>query len=77
MVEPGPPAPLILSPEAARQRFALYVLVKLAALGAFFGGVYISRNGGTMALVVVLLMVGAAGLFVRPRHLGLTTRPER
>jgi hypothetical protein len=70
---PGP----ILSPAAAKQRFFLYLGIKLLGLLAFFGGVFLSRDGAPVALVAIALLVGAVSLFVRPRHLGLTTRPER
>lgn len=69
--------PPILSAATARKRFILYFALKLTGLGAMFGGVLLSRGGGLSAASVILLLVGAASLFVRPRMLGLTTRPER
>lgn len=71
MTEP----PLLLSPQEAKKRFYLYFMLKLAGLAAFFGGILLAR-GEWKAIGVVLLIAGAASLFVRPRHLGLTTRPE-
>ena len=69
------PAP-ILSAAEARKRFFLYLVIKLAGLAALFGGVFLSR-GGVTAISAILLVIGGAALFVRPRMLGLTTRPER
>ena len=40
-----------------------------------FGGVFLAQ-GGVTVLSALLLAFGAASLFVRPRMLGLTTRPE-
>ncbi len=70
-----PPAP-ILSAAEAKKRFGLYLVLKLAGLAALVGGVVLLR-GGTTVIGGILLAVGGAALFVRPRHLGLTTRPER
>ena len=69
---PGP----ILSVAEAKKRFFVYLVLKLSGLGAMFGGVFLSR-GGVSAISVILLVVGAVTLFLRPRHLGLTTRAER
>ncbi len=68
---PGP----ILSAKEAKKRFFIYLVLKLGGLGAMFGGVFLSQ-GGVSVLSVVMLLAGVASLFVRPRMLGLTTRPE-
>ncbi|WP_426165488.1 hypothetical protein [Sandarakinorhabdus sp. DWP1-3-1] len=69
------PAP-VLSAAEAKKRFILYFLLKLVGLAILVGGVVLLR-GGTTAAGAILLAIGAGALFVRPRHLGLTTRPER
>ena len=66
----------ILSAGEAKKRLALYFALKLAGLAALFGGIFLSR-GGVAAASIVLLIAGAATLFVRPKLLGLTTRPEK
>jgi len=80
MVEPTQPsekpAGPFLSAAEAKKRLAMYMLVKFVGLAAMFGGVYLAKDGIT-AGAVVLLIIGAAALFVRPRMLGLTTRPEQ
>jgi hypothetical protein len=70
--EPTP----VLSVAEAKKRFLFYFLLKIAGLAALFGGVFLGR-GGVTAASVVLLLAGAASLFVRPKLLGLTTRPEK
>jgi hypothetical protein len=65
----------ILSVKEAKKRFFLYVLLRFGGLGAIFGGVFLAQ-GGVTVLSALLLAFGAASLFVRPRMLGLTTRPE-
>jgi hypothetical protein len=62
----------ILTKAEAQKRFFLYFGVKLVGLAALFGAVFLSRDGLTLA-GGVLLAIGGAGLFVRPRHLGLTS----
>ena len=66
----------ILSAAEARKRFFFYLLLKLAGLGALFGGVLLAR-GGVNVGNALLLAFGCASLFVRPHMLGLTTRPEK
>lgn len=66
----------ILTAAEAKKRFFSYFALKLAGLAALIGGVLLSR-GGVTAVSVVLLLIGAASLFVRPRLLGLTTKPDR
>lgn len=70
------PAGPILSATEAKKRLALYMAVKFVGLAALFGGVFLAR-GGINAAAILVLLVGAGALFVRPRMLGLTTRPER
>lgn len=70
------PDPTILSAATAKRRFLLYLLLKLSGLAALFGGVLLAREG-LSAPSVLLLVAGAASLFVRPKLLGLTTRPDR
>ena len=65
----------ILSATEARKRLGLYMAVKFIGLAALFGGVFLAR-GGINAAAILLLLAGAGALFVRPRMLGLTTRPE-
>lgn len=61
----------ILTKAEARKRFFLYFGLKLIGLAALFGAVLGSRDG--VGLVDgLLLVIGGASLFVRPRHLGLT-----
>ncbi|KPF79643.1 hypothetical protein IP88_01790 [alpha proteobacterium AAP81b] len=64
----------ILSKAEARKRFFLYFGLKLVGLVALFAAVFVSRDGLTL-VGGLLLAVGGASLFVRPRHLGLTTTP--
>ena len=66
----------ILSAGEAKKRLAIYMAVKFAGLATLFGGVFLAR-GGINAGAILLLLVGAVALFVRPRMLGLTTRPEQ
>jgi len=49
----------------------LFVLFKFGGLGALVAGTLLARGGVNLAGVALLVM-GAASLFVRPRHLGLT-----
>ena len=65
----------VLSVAAAKKRFFIYLVLKLGALAAMFGGVFLSRGGITW-VGGGLLVLGTIGLFLRPRMLGLTTRPE-
>lgn len=74
--EPAKLAGPILSAAEAKRRFFIYLVIKLAGLGALFAGVLLSRGGFTPVGGIALL-VGAISLFVRPRMLGLTTRPEK
>lgn len=70
------PAGPILSAGEAKKRLAMYMLVKFVGLAAMFGGVFLAKDGINIG-AVVLLVIGAGALFVRPRMLGLTTRPEQ
>jgi hypothetical protein len=63
----------ILTPAEAKKRFLLYFAVKMAGLAALFGGVFIGQGALTPASAL-LLVIGLAALFVRPRHLGLTPK---
>ena len=65
---------VILSEAEAKRRYFIYMSMRLAALVVVFGGVYVARNGVT-PLALVLIGVGIATLFVRPRMIGLATRP--
>jgi len=62
----------IMPAAEAKKRFLLYFAVKMAGLACLFGGVFLGRDGVTLASGL-LLLAGAAALFVRPRHLGLTS----
>ena len=67
--------PVFILPKAeARRRYLIYVAMKLVGLAALFGGVFAAR-GAVTPLSLVLIGIGGATLFVRPRMLGLTTRP--
>lgn len=50
-----------------KQRFLIYFAVRLATLLIFAGGLIALRADRT-GLAVALFVVGAAGFFVRPRH---------
>ncbi len=67
------PTPVILPPAEAKKRFALYLALKFAGLACLFGGAFLGRGGAT-AVPILLLVLGAAALLVRPKHLGLTAR---
>jgi|GEM_PF-1711656 len=63
-----------IMPEAeAKKRFLIYLALKLSGLAALFGGVFLAREA-TSPLALALLIAGAVALFLRPKHLGLTTR---
>ena len=64
---PGP----ILPAKAARQRFFLFFGLKLAGLAALAAGLFLAKDGITVP-AALLVLVGAASIVVRPRHLGLT-----
>ncbi|GGI69829.1 hypothetical protein GCM10007973_03560 [Polymorphobacter multimanifer] len=72
---PLPPDRPIMDAGTARRRFALYFGIKLLGLAALFGGVFLGREGMSVA-PVALLVFGAVSLFVRPKMLGLTTRAD-
>ena len=65
----------ILSATEAKKRFFVYLAIKFAGLGLLIGGLFLAQGGITIGSGLMLL-VGAASFFLRPRHLGLT-RPER
>ena len=68
--------PVVILPEAeAKRRYLIYMTMRLAGLALVFGGVYLARKGVT-PLSLVLIGVGIAVLFVRPRMIGLATRPD-
>lgn len=67
----------VLPVAEARKRFVVYAAVKLGGLAALFGGVILEHRGGITVVNVLLIAVGAACLFVRPRMLGLTRRPGK
>ena len=75
MADPDAPGP-ILSPAEAKKRFLLYVLLKFFGLGALFAGALLGRDG-PMPLAIIVMLAGASSLLLRPKHIGLTTRPER
>jgi hypothetical protein len=64
-----PEAPPVIVPEAtAKRRLAIYTGIRLAGLAALFGAVVLAQRGiGVVS--VVLLMLGAGSLFVRPKLL--------
>lgn len=69
------PPPVILPPEEAKRRFALYVAVKLLGFAALLGGVFLLSKGVT-PIAVIIQLAGAASLLIRPRNLGLGTTPR-
>ena len=75
MTDDAEPA-VIFSAAEARRRYLIYVAMKLAGLAALFGGVFLARSDVTPASLV-LLGVGGATLFVRPKSIGLTTGPTK
>lgn len=67
--------PVILPVAEAKRRYLIYIAMKLAGIAALFAGVFLAR-GGFMPAAAALLALGSATLFVRPRMLGLSKRPE-
>ena len=66
-----PPLPVA----EAKKRYLIYLAVRLTGLAVMACGVWLIRSvGEAPGLAVVLL--GGCTLFVRPRHLGLTRRPD-
>jgi hypothetical protein len=66
----------VLSAAEAKKRFLIYVAVKFAGLGLLIGGLFLARSGLDI-VSGALLLLGAASFFLKPKMLGLTTRPER
>lgn len=64
-----------LSAAEAKKRFLIYTAIKLAGLGLLIGGLFLAR-GGLGIGSGVMVFIGAASFFLRPKMLGLTTRPE-
>lgn len=73
MTEPEAP---ILSAAEAKKRFYLYLAAKFTGLGLLVGGLYWAQSGLNISNGA-MLVIGAISLFVRPKWLGLTTRPEK
>lgn len=61
--------PEILSEADAKRRLAIYTLIRLAGIAALLSGVLLAQDGVDVA-TVLLLIVGAASLFIRPKMLG-------
>jgi|GEM_PF-5825786 hypothetical protein len=59
----------IVPEQVAKRRLAIYTLIRLAGIGMLFGGLLLGQGGIGIASVL-LLLVGAASLFIRPRMLG-------
>jgi len=71
LVEPdGKP---IMPKAQAKKRFLLYFAVKMCGLACLFVGVFLGRDGISLASGL-FLMAGLVALFIRPKHLGLTTQ---
>lgn len=51
-----------------KQRFLIYFAVRVVTLSIFAGGLIALRADRTV-LAVALLAIGAAGFFIRPRHI--------
>ena len=62
-----------LSPAEAKQRFLLFVAVRLAGLAALGTGLFRAQHGLTI-VSGLLIVVGMASLFLRPKLLGLLGR---
>ena len=75
MTEPEP-APEILSETDAKQRLLIYTIIRLTGIGSLFGGVLLGRGGITVPSVL-LLVFGAASLFIRPRMLAVVFKRLR
>jgi hypothetical protein len=60
--------PEIIPEAIARRRLAIYTLLRLAGLFALFGGVWLAQRG-IGVLPVLLVLLGGASLFVRPKLL--------
>lgn len=67
--------PVILTVAEAKRRYLIYVAMKLAGLAALFGGVFLAR-GGITGGAIALMGVGLATVFVRPKAMGLSKRPD-
>ena len=68
MAEPEKPAEIL--PEAvAKRRLLIYTLIRLTGIAFVFGGLILAR-GGIGIVSVLLMLVGAASLFIRPKILG-------
>lgn len=63
----------IMPKAEAKKRFLLYFAVKMAGLACLFAGVFLGRDGITLPAGLFLL-AGSVALFIRPKHLGLTTQ---
>jgi hypothetical protein len=66
----------VLSAAEAKKRFLIYVGIKFAGLGLLIGGLFLARSGLNIGNGAMLL-VGATSFFLKPKMLGLTTRPEK
>jgi hypothetical protein len=62
------PPPEIIPEAIAKRRLATYTLLRLAGLFALFSGVWLAQHG-IGVLPVLLVLVGGASLFVRPKLL--------
>ncbi|WP_353217882.1 hypothetical protein [Sandarakinorhabdus sp.] len=62
-----------LSVAQARKRYLMYVAVRFAGLAVMAIGLWLTRTVGEAPGVAVAL-IGGLTLFVRPKHLGLTTK---
>lgn len=65
------PPPEIVPEATAKRRLAIYTGIRLAGLVALFGGVYLAQRG-IGVVTILLVLVGAASLFVRPKFLAKT-----
>lgn len=62
-----------LPAEEAKKRYLIYLAVRLTGLAVMAAGVWMLRAVGEAPGLAVVL-VGGCSLFVRPRHLGLTSK---
>ncbi len=70
--QPDPP-PAPLPPEVARRLYLRFLAVRLAGFAVMVGGVWLGRSHDQVAGLAVVLL-GAATLLLRPKHLGITRR---
>lgn len=61
--------PEILPEAVAKRRLLIYTLIRLTGIAMVFGGLILAQ-GGIGIGSVLLMLVGGASLFIRPKMLG-------